>query len=171
MNSEIKHRHGASMGLLLTATLLLFFSNNSHALTTFTKNASISGTLTKPTCKFNLGSSQNIKFNDVDVTKIATGEYTIPIELKISCGTQSAPILLTLTATSGFDANVIKTTTEGLGIQIYSQQLKSTWQPNTSIRTKTQNNNNISATLISNSGADLKGGDFSAVANISAIYD
>lgn len=138
---------------------------------TYRTSASISGTINKPTCKFNFSGSKDIKFEEVDIKKISTEQYRIPIELKVSCGLQPASVLLKLTGVAGFRSDLIKTNIEGLGIKLTSQRLGTTWQPNTSIRTTTQNNNSIYATLVSNPDTQFKSSEFSSTVSISADYD
>lgn len=151
--------------------LVLGLASNLCAAGSYTATANISGSITQPGCKFNLGNSLDIKFIDVDVSKIATGQYSVPIELKVTCGTSTAPITLKLTGTPGYNSEVISTGIEGLGIKLVSERLGTVWQINTSLRTAAGNNNNIIAELTALPGTKFKGGEFSTSVTISADYD
>ncbi|MDD1977357.1 MULTISPECIES: fimbrial protein [Pseudomonas] len=133
--------------------------------------ANITGSITQPACKFNLGNSLDVKFTDVDVSKIATGQYSVPIDLNVTCGNEAASITLKLTGTPGYSPDVINTDVEGLGIKLTNMRLGTVWQANTSIKTTAANNNTILATLTALPGTQFTGGEFSASVSISANYD
>ncbi|MFY9962638.1 fimbrial protein [Pseudomonas sp.] len=158
--------------LVIPAIALAFSLVHSTCMAeTFSATANISGSVTQPSCKFNLGNSLDVKFTDVDVSKISTGQYSVPIELNVTCGVEPASITLTLTGVSGYSPDVIRTDIDGLGIKLVSERLGAVWQPNTSIHTNTGNDNNITAVLIADSGAKFKGGEFSASVSVSVVYD
>ncbi|MDD2047058.1 fimbrial protein [Pseudomonas putida] len=138
---------------------------------TETATAYISGSITQPGCKFNLGNSLDVKFTDVDVSKIATGEYSVPIDLSVTCGNQATAFSLILIGTAGYSPDVINTGIEGLGIKLVSERLGTVWKVNTGIRTSADSNNNIIATLTALPGTKFQGGNFSTSVNISAHYD
>ncbi|WP_191830528.1 fimbrial protein [Pseudomonas fluorescens] len=151
--------------------LALGLASGSGVAGTDTAMANITGSITQPGCKFNLGNSLDVKFTDVDVSKIATGQYSAPIDLNVTCGNQAASITLKLTGTPGYSPDVINTDVEGLGIKLTSVRLGTVWQANTSIKTTAANNNTITATLTALPGTQFKGGNFSASVSISANYD
>ncbi|MBB1612932.1 hypothetical protein A9978_10790 [Pseudomonas sp. UMC65] len=138
---------------------------------TYNATANISGSITQPGCKFSLGNSLDVRFGDIDVTKIAAEHYSVPIELDIDCGAGPSSIVLKLTGVSGYSPDVIQTDVQGLGIKLTSQRWGTVWQANTSIRTTTTNNNHINATLTALPGTQFQTGAFSANVSISADYD
>lgn len=151
--------------------LALGLATDSCLAGTETATANITGSITQAGCKFNLGSSLDVKFTDVDVSKIATGEYSVPIDLKVTCGNQAAAITLILMGTAGYSPDVINTGIEGLGIKLVSERLGTVWKVNTGIRTSSGSINNIIATLTALPGTKFQGGTFSTSVNISANYD
>ncbi|NMX94017.1 MULTISPECIES: fimbrial protein [unclassified Pseudomonas] len=156
--------------LVAFGALLIGVISNGCLAGTDAVTVTVSGSVTQPTCKFNQGKSLDVKFNEVDVTKISTRQYRIPIGLKVSCGGKDAYIHLSMAAPLGWAGNLINTSVEGLGIEIFVPRVNSPWTPGTSHISRTQDDNSIVATLVARPGAKLKGGEFTSSITISVKY-
>ncbi len=160
---NVKCRRRYLAGALAAAPLMAFASN----MATVTVKVTV---IKPPPCTINDDRPIEVDFGEVIATRVDGSNYKMPVEYTLSCseGSSNAMKLQVKGSGAGFDGTVLGTNKAGLGIELRKDDSKVA--VNSWLNFTYPNKPALWAVPVKQSGITLSGGEFTAGATMSVVY-